>query len=97
MLTVKPGATQAHFLLPQVELFEFTLMVLYKISSGTISSALNIASIDSGLSLKFKTFTYVFFETCTLIPYFIIGNNQGDWLPLAVTYTGTELRAYRFG
>ena len=72
-------------------------MVLYKIGSGSITSPVNIAAINNELSLSFLTITSVLFETCSLTPYFIIGNNQGDWLPLALVYTRIKLRAYRFG
>ena len=96
VLTIKPGTSDATFLLPKVELTQFTLMVLYKIKSGTIASPINIATLGSSLLVASFSTTSVTFGSCLLAASFTAGRYQGDWHPLGVTYTGNTLRAYIF-
>ena len=72
-------------------------MLLYKIKSGAISSAVNLVSIPSSLTVTYQTNTQVNLGACTLTATFAAGVNQGDWLPLGVVYDQTSLKAYRYG
>ena len=67
----------------------FTLMLLYKIKSGSINSAVNLVSIPSSLSITYQTNTQVSLGACSLTASFSSGFDLGDWLPLGVVYTQT--------
>ena len=68
---------------------EFTVMLLYKIKSGTISSPVNLVSISSSLTVSFQTDTEVTLGSCTLNAVFAFAPDLDNWLPLAVVYTQT--------
>ena len=53
MLTVKPSSTIRDLSITSGTYAEFTLMVLYKIKTGTISSPVNLVSIPSSLTVSF--------------------------------------------
>ena len=97
VLTIKPSYTLPTLTTPSASYSDFTLMILYKISSGAITSAVNLITIPSSLSLSFQINTQISFGSCSLTGSFSAGVDQGDWLPLAVVYNKNELRAYRFG
>ena len=72
-------------------------MLLYKIGTGAITSAVNLVSIASSLAVSFQTNTQVTLGACSLTATFTTGVNQGDWLPLGVAYNKIDLKAYRYG
>ena len=53
VLTIKPSYTLPTLTTPSASYSDFTLMILYKISSGAITSAVNLITIPSSLSLSF--------------------------------------------
>ena len=97
-MSVKPSSTGALFPLPTMNLREFTLTLLLKIDSGTISQRVNLASINSQLSIEFENWTTgtiydsVSGNSCSVLASYTHGSHLGDWLPLSLAYSGTQLR-----
>lgn len=65
---------------------EFTVMLLYKLKNGAITSDVNLVSIPSALTVTYNTNTQVTLGGCALTVAFSAGFDQEDWLPLGVTY-----------
>lgn len=95
MLTVKPSSSVPELSLAAGSYSEFTLTLLYKLSTGPIASPVNLVSIPSSLTVSFQTNTQVNLGACALTATFTTGVDQGDWLSLGITYDMIELRAYR--
>ena len=57
VLTVKPSSSDPELEMTPGTYAEFTVMLLYKIGSGTITTPVNLVSIPSSLSVSFFTTT----------------------------------------
>ena len=85
---------------------KFSILVLYRINSGTITAPVNILGMNTWFTIKYNpvgSLTEIYFlnganhaQTCTLSHAFSSGHVQDDWTFFATTYDGSMLRGYKW-
>ena len=75
--------------------------MLYRLGSATITAPVNIFSINTLFTIFYQTTTDIYFQdsltpnSCSFSASFTSDPDKENWLPLAVTYDGNKLRAFR--
>lgn len=101
VLTVLADAATIELPLVSKTLSKFSVLVLYRLGSAAIASAVNILNLNSQLTIAYNTKTDITFTDsasgapCSISHSFTSGVDKEDWLPLGVIYDGTKMRASR--